>query len=140
MTTPNESAQALMRLYELRREDKMREARHWVIRSFNPTSVDDVAAVMGTEEYTYIRMVVGYWDMAASFVLHGAIDAQMFREVSSEMLAVFCKVEHLITEIREGLGQPTLLANVEKVAADWPGSQERMAGMRAYFHEAAAQS
>ena len=140
MATANESAESLMRLYELRREEKMRVARTWVVRSFNPTSVEDVAAVMGTEEYTYIRMVVGYWDMAASFVVHGAIDAEMFREVSGEMLATYCKFEHLIEEIREDLGQTTLFTNVERVAADWPGAQERMASMRAYFLEAAAKS
>lgn len=140
MTAAHESAQSLMRLYELRREEKMRDARHWVIRSFNPTSIDDVAAVMATEEYVHVRMVVSYWDMAASFVVHGAIDADMFRAVSGEMLAVYCKFEHLIDEIREGPGQANLLTNVERVAADWPGAQERMDGMRAYFLEAAAKS
>ena len=126
-----------MQLYDLRREAKMREARHWVIRSFNPTSIEDVAATMQTEEYTYVRMVVGYWDMAASFVIHGAIDAEMFRDVSGEMLAVYCKVEHMIDEIREHFGQATLFKNVEAVAADWPGAKERMAGMREYFANAA---
>jgi len=140
MATPHESAQSLMRLYELRREEKMRDARTWVIRSFNPTSVEDVAAVMATDEYVHVRMVVSYWDMAASFVVHGAIDPAMFREVSGEMLAVYCKFEHLIDEIREGLGQTNLFMNVERVAADWPGAQERMDGMRAYFLEAAAKS
>ena len=138
MSTPHESAQSLMRLYDLRREDKLREARAWMASSFNPTSVDDIAAIMPTEEYTYVRMVVGYWDMAASFVVHGAIDAEMFRNVSGEMLVVYSKVEHMIDEIREGLGQPTLLKNVEAVAADWPGAQERMARIRAYFQEMAA--
>jgi len=129
-----------MRLYELRREGKMREARHWVIRSFNPMAVADVAAVMATEESTYLRMVAGYWDMAASFVVHGAIDTEMFREVSGEMLATYCKFEHLIDDIRTDLGQATLFKNVEQVAADWPGAQERMANMRTYFREAAAKS
>jgi hypothetical protein len=139
MSTPHESAQSLMRLYELRREDKLREARAWMIRSFNPTSVEDIGALTATEEYTYVRMVVGYWDMAASFVVHGAIDAEMFREVSGEMLATYSKVEHMIDEIREGLGQPTLLKNVQAVAADWPGAPERMERIRTYFRELAAE-
>jgi len=138
VSTPHESAQSLMRLYEIRREDKLREARAWMVRSFNPKSVEEIGAMMGTDEYTYVRMVVGYWDMAASFVVHGAIDAEMFREVSGEMLATYCKVEHMIDEVREGLGQPSLLKNVQAVAADWPGAQERMAGIRTYFHDLAA--
>ena len=96
---------------------------------------------MKTPEYTFFRMVVGYWDMAASFVVHGAIDPEMFRAVSGgEMLAAYCKVEHMIDEIREGLGLADLLTHVEQVAADWPGAEERMAGMREYFHGLAAAS
>lgn len=138
MSTPHESAQSLMQLYELRREEKLREARTWVIRSFNPQSVEDFDAILKTDEYVYVRMVVSYWDMAASFVVHGAIDPDMFRAVSGEMLAVFCKVEHMIDEVREGLGQPSLFKHVQEVAADWPGAQERMVGMREYFQRMAA--
>ena len=62
MATPHESAQSLMKLYDLRREEKMREARHWYIRSFNPASLDDVSSLMQTEESaTYVRMVLSYW-------------------------------------------------------------------------------
>ena len=57
MSTPHESAQSLMQLYDLRREAKLREARTWVARSFNPQSVQNFAAVMRTNEYTYFRMV-----------------------------------------------------------------------------------
>ena len=67
-----------------------------------------------------------------------AIDTEMFRAVSGEMLAAYCKVEHLIDDIRADLGQATLYKNVEQVANDWPGAKERMANMRAYFQEAAA--
>ncbi|MCH1572321.1 MAG: hypothetical protein L7S64_13320 [Longimicrobiales bacterium] len=136
MPTPHESAQSLMQLYDLRREAKMREARHWVVWSFNPASLEDIAAAMQSEDYTYVRMATSYWDMAASFVVHGAIDPAMFHEVSGEMLVVFCKLEHMIEEVREHFGQPMLLKNVEAVAADWPGAKERMAGMREYFANA----
>lgn len=126
-----------MQLYDLRREAKMREARHWVVRSFNPASIEDIAAIMQTEDYTYVRMATSYWEMAASFVVHGAIDPAMFHDVSGEMLVVFCKFEHMIDEVREQLGQPNLFKNVEAVAAEWPGAKERMAGMREYFANAA---
>jgi len=133
VANPHESAQSLIQLYDLRREPKMREARNWVVRSFNPTSLEDIAAAMQTEEYTYVRMVSSYWEMAASFVVHGAIAPAMFHDVSGEMLAVYCKLEHMIDEVREHFGQPTLFKNVQAVAAGWPGSKERMAGMREYF-------
>lgn len=137
MSTPHESAQSLMRLYDLRREAKLREARSWVARSFNPQSVEDFIQVTRTEEYTYFRMVSSYWDMAASFVVHGAIDPEMFRSVSGEMLVVYSKVEHFIHDLREGVGQPGLFRYVEQVAADWPGAKERMTSVREYFAELA---
>ncbi len=45
MSTPHESAQSLMQLFDLRREEKLREARTWVATSFNPQSVEDFAAL-----------------------------------------------------------------------------------------------
>jgi hypothetical protein len=129
-----------MQLFDLRRDEKLREARTWVTTSFNPQSVEDFAAITKTDEYTYFRMVSGYWEMAASFVVHGAIDPEMFQAVSGEMLVLYCKVEHMIDELREGVGQPTLLKYVQEVANEWPGAKDRMAGIREYFSGLAAAS
>ena len=129
-----------MQLFDLRREAKLRDARAWVATSFNPKSVEDFAAIAQTEEYTNFRMVSGYWDMAASFVVAGAIDPEMFQAVSGEMLVLYCKVEHMIDELREGVGQPTLLKHVQAVADEWPGAKDRMAGIREYFWGLAAAS
>ena len=133
MSTPYENADLLMRLYDLRREDKLRDARNWVIRSFNPSSHEDYSAVLASENSAQVRMVMSYWDMAASFVVHEAIDTPMFHATNGEMLAAFCKVEHILAEVRENTGQTGLLANVEQVADAWPEAKERMAGMREYF-------
>ena len=122
-----------MRLYDLRREAKLREARAWVVQSFNPKSAEEVAATFASEDSAKLRMVIGYWDMAASFVVHGAIDAEMFQATSGEMLAAFCKVEHMLDEVREVTGQTGMLRNVASVAADWPGAGARMKGIREYF-------
>jgi len=78
-------------------------------------------------------MVSGYWEMASSFVVHGAIDPEMFRAVSGEMLVAYCKVEHMIDELRECAGQPGLFQYVQEVVDDWSGAKEGMAGMREYF-------
>jgi len=132
LSTPHESAQLLISLYDLRREEKMREARHWVVRSFHPDSVEDFRTTMKTDEFTYVRQVMSYWDMAASFVVHGAIIPEMFQAVSGEMLAAYCKVEHMIDELREDQ-KVMLYKNIEEVAADWPMAKKRMSHMREYF-------
>ena len=133
MSTPYENADLLIRLYDLRREAKLRDARTWVIKSFNPSSPEDYTSVLTSEDSAKLRMVLGYWDMAASFVVHGAIAAPMFHAACGEMLAAFCKVEHMLAEVREHTGQAGLLEHVEQVAAEWPGAKERMTGMREYF-------
>ena len=127
-----------MQLFDLRREEKLREARVWVTSSFHPKSVEEFTALTKTDEYTYLRMVSGYWEMAASFVVHGAIDPEMFQAVSGEMLVLYSKVEHMIDELREGVGQPGMLKYVQEVADGWPGAKDRMAGIREYFAGLAA--
>ena len=85
-----ESADLIMKLYELRREETMRNARNWFI-SFFPESVDEVMNAMIDEKTSaYYRMVISYWDMAATFVNKDAIDEEMFNETVGEHIVVFC--------------------------------------------------
>ena len=132
MATPNESANLILKLYELRREETMRKARDWFV-TFLPTSAQEVTdAVMG-EQSNYYRMVTTYWDMAASFVNHGAIDEQMFTEANMEHVAVFAKVEPFLAELRTTYGAPEYLHNLEQLVMRQPGAKERLAALRERF-------
>ena len=75
----------------------MREARAWYARSFNPTSVDDWCR-RSRSEHAHFRMVTSYWEMAASFVNHSAIDDEMFAEANGEHIVVFAKIEPFLAE------------------------------------------
>jgi hypothetical protein len=132
-STPYESATLLIRLYELRREPTMREARNWFALEFNPESIDDVvAAVMGPHS-GHFRMVTSYWDMVASFVLHGAIDEGMFNDAGGEQVGVFAKVEPFLAEYRTRLGNPKALSQLEQIVLRRPGAKEQLAAMREWF-------
>jgi hypothetical protein len=138
MPTPHESATLLLRLYELRRESTMREARNWFALEFNPSSFDDVVqAVMGPHSGHY-RMVTSYWDMAASFVLNGAIDEQMFNDANGEQVGVFAKVEPYLTDYRARVGNPKYLSQLEQIVLRRPGAKEQLAAMREWFRSRAA--
>ncbi len=138
MPTPHESATLLLRLYELRREPTMREARNWFALEFNPSSFDDVVqAVMGPHSGHY-RMVTSYWDMAASFVLNGAIDEQMFNDANGEQVGVFAKVEPYLTDYRARVGNPKYLSQLEQIVLRRPGAKEQLAAMREWFRNRAA--
>ena len=133
MSSPYESATLLIRLYELRRETTMREARTWYARSFSPTSVDDVLATVGGPNSAHFRMVTSYWEMAASFANHGAIDMEMFNEANGEHLLVFAKIQPFLAEYRQRTGSPKYLAALEKLVMTTPGLPERLAAIRERF-------
>ena len=94
-------AQLILQLYDLRREAEMRKARSWWLGEFWPQSDDDytkVAGAMGSQENNWLRQVIGYWSMAASFVLHGALNEDLFLQpaVSGEMYFVFAMAVLLV--------------------------------------------
>ena len=122
-----ESADLILKLYDLRREEKMREARNWIF-GFNPTSVDEYwQTMMNPEVGGYLRMVTSYWDMAASLVNHGAIEADMFNDTVGEHIMVFAKVEPLLAELREKFDNPKAFYHLEKLIMDMPDGKERVA-------------
>lgn len=112
-------AQVILKLYNLRREAEMRKARAWWLGEFWPKSVEDftkVSAAMGTQENNWLRQVSGYWEMAASLAVHGAVSSDLFLEpsFSGEMFFLFAKVNPFLKELREKIS-PTMLRNVEQL-------------------------
>lgn len=129
------SADLIMKLYDLRREPTMRDARNWYV-SFFPESAQDVMQTMVEPKTSaYYRMVVSYWEMAASFVARGAIDEDMFLDSNGESLMVYAKIEPYVDEIRTLLGNPKYLINLEKVAMKQPDAKEAMVRRRALLRQ-----
>ena len=126
-----ESADLILKLYDLRREPKMREARNWIF-SFNPQSADEYIQTMRNPEVgALLRMVTSYWDMAAALVKHGAIDAEMFADTAGEHIIIYAKIQPFLEEFREKIGNPKAFGNLEKVIMDMPDGMERVARAQA---------
>jgi hypothetical protein len=120
------SADLILKLYDLRREKVMREARNWMF-TFNPTSADEYEqTMMDPDVGAYLRMVTSYWDMAASLVVHGAIDAHMFDDTNGEHIFVFAKIEPILAELRAKWDMPDAFRNLEKVIMDSKHGAERL--------------
>jgi len=124
-------AQLILHLYDLRREAEMRKARSWWLNEFWPQNVDDftkVSGALGSQENNWLRQVGGYWSMAASFVLQGALNGELFIQpaVSGEMVFVFAKVQPFLKELREKMGDPHMFANIEKVITGSKFGRERL--------------
>jgi hypothetical protein len=133
MGNKQEDANLILRLYELRREDTMRRARDWFTTDFNPQSVEDLfAAIRGEHNHLY-RMVTTYWDMAAAFVNHGAIDEQLFNDIHNEHIAVYAKLAPYLAEFRTRAATPWYLTHLEQLVMRRPDAEERLATLRRFM-------
>lgn len=130
MTAKYESADLLLKLYDLRREPVMRKARAWFRGEFHPASAADVLTVYRGKNSAPYRMVTTYWNMAAALVLHGAIDEQMFADVNGEHVAVYAALQPYLAELRAALNNPGYLDKLEQVILRMPDAQARIARMR----------
>ena len=128
MSDPSQAAAVLLKLYELRTETRLRQARAWFAFEFHPMSAKDVLAAWlgpGHESAPY-RMVTSYWDMAASLVLDGAIPAPMFNEANTEHFALVAKMRSFLPEVRAVTKYPDYLTHVERVVGMAPNAEERL--------------
>jgi hypothetical protein len=125
----------ILKLYELRSEETMRNARDWFATVFHPESAQDILNVLVSERSADFRMVASYWDMAAAFVIFGAINDEMFNAINTEHVAVYAKLEPFLAELRAMPGVPPYLylKHLEPVVQRMPDAQERVAAMRRYM-------
>lgn len=138
MSKEYESADLIIKLYDLRREETMRKARDWFF-GFNPESVEEVVAAARGEHSAYYRMVTSYWDMVCSFVNNGAIDERMFTDASAEQNLVFAKVQPFVAQIRQMLKLPNYLVNLEKLVLRQPDAEQRLTYLREMSKQLGAQ-
>lgn len=135
MDTKPHDALVVLKLYELRSEALMRAARAWFFTEFNPQSGKGIVALLqsGEKQSAYYRMVASHWEVAAALVNTGGIDETMFLEANTEHLVVFAKLQPFIAEIRETIGEPDYLANLEKLVMRAPNVEKKLENRRRLF-------
>ena len=134
-----QDAELILRLYDMRREDRLRAARAWFVPNFNAQTMAEALEKYppGSDQNAYYRMVSTYWEMAASFLVKGIIHEELFFENSGELLVVWEKMKNFIFDMRSVRKNPAIYRNLEKVALrqiQWmnqnaPGSYETFAAM-----------
>jgi hypothetical protein len=135
MPDASQAAGLMLKLYELRTEAALRQARSWFAFEFHPQSARDVLATWlgpGHESAPY-RMVTTYWDMAASLVVQDAIPADMFNAANTEHIALYAKLRPFLAEVRTATNYPDYLASVERVVDALPNAEERIAIFERYM-------
>jgi hypothetical protein len=127
----------IMKLYDMRREERLRQARAWFAASFKAKTLEDFAALCppGSEQSASFRMVVTYWEMVASFLTTGVLNAELFYQSGRELLFVWERLRDLLPLVREQHKDPHEYKNLEAAAngyIEWwtkqvPGAYEAFA-------------
>ncbi len=97
-------AEIILKLYELRTEPVMRQARAWVTGEFWPKTAEEYFAVLenpGDLHNPWLRQVITYWEMAAAMVLHGAVSAELFVDCNGEGFFLLAKFAPILAAVRE---------------------------------------
>jgi hypothetical protein len=145
----HEQGQLQLQLYDLRREAKLRQARDWFVQNYFVDTFEDSQRIapFGSQEGTYVMMVLSYWEQACAFLNHGLLHEQLFFENSGEFFGVWERVKPVVPKMREMFRQNLFLANLEKAAqrfekfveASSPGALEAMRQFTQQMRSAKAQ-
>jgi hypothetical protein len=108
----------IVKLYDMRREERMRQARAWFAASFKAKTMEEFASLCppGSEQNASFRMVVSYWEMVASFLTNGVLNAELFYQSGRELLFVWERVRDLVPLVREQYKHPLEYKNSEAAA------------------------
>ena len=137
-----EQANLQIKLYDLRREPRLREAREWFSENFHPQTLDDVMKICppGTRENAHMRQLLSYWEMVASMSNRGLLNEDLFFENANEEWAAFQQVKPVLAGWREMFGNPKFLGNLEAHCARLEAWREkRTPGANAAIRKVIAQ-
>ncbi len=135
-------AELILKLYDLRREEKLRKARHWVLFEFQPTSAQEIVNIsrdFPSDHSNWLRQVVSYWEMAASLVVHGAVNVDLYLDSNGEGIFLYSKLEPFIEEIQKINGGAPFMRNTATMVERFPAVKDRFQRMRAFIQARQAQ-
>ena len=123
-------AELVLKLYELRREPLLREARK-AMNAWFPRTFDEFITITKLDhpDNSAFRQVAGYWDMAFGMARHGVIHAEFLIENSGEGLWFYARVERFVGEMRK-ITSSRAFVNAEWVVNNTEFGKELMARFR----------
>lgn len=123
----HEQAQLHLKVYDLRREARLRQARDWFQQNYKAETFDEAMriAAPGTEAGAFVGMVIGYWEQACALLNYGLLHEDLFFETSGEFFGVWELLKPVVPEFRERFADKNLLANLEKAVARYETWSER---------------
>ena len=116
-----DDANLILRLYDMRREDRRRKARAWVTANCNVRSYEELVKLApgGSDENASVRMVTSYWDLVSSFMTSGVLNKELFFQSAREMLLVWERVRDYLPSMREAYKDPSYLKHLETIGNEF---------------------
>ena len=113
-----EDVNLILRLYEMRREPRMREAREWFVKNLHCRTLAEYNELcpVGSSANASARQVITYWEMVASFLTSGVLNEELFFQSGMELLLVWERVRDVLPAAREAFHNPGMWKNLEVVA------------------------
>jgi hypothetical protein len=111
----------ILRLYDMRREEKLRAARAWYVANFKPKTMEEMAAIAGpgTDGNASFRQAISYWDMVAGFVTSGVLNEELFFQSNREIVLFWLRLKPVIEEVRKAYKDPNAWRDLQTVAESY---------------------
>ena len=143
----HEQGQLHLRVYDLRREPRLRQARDWFQQNYRAQTFEEAMriAAPGTENGNFVGMVIGYWEQACALLKYGLLHEDLFFETSGEFFGVWELLKPVVPQFREKFADKNLLANLERAAQRFEAWSDRrapghIAAMRQFFEQSRTQA
>lgn len=132
METKANDTLAILKLYEIRSEPVMRQARRWFMSEFNPQSGHEIVKLLlsGEQESAFYRMVASHWEISASFVNNGGINEKLFLESNTEHVVVYAKLQPFLAEVRELIDEPDYMIQLQRLMDEIPNLERKLENRR----------
>jgi hypothetical protein len=143
----HDQAQLHLKVYDLRREPRLRQARDWFQQNYRAQTFEEAMriAAPGTENGNFVGMVIGYWEQACALLKYGLLHEDLFFETSGEFFGVWELLKPVVPQFREKFADKNLLANLERAAQRFEAWSDRrspghIAAMRQFFEQSRTQA
>jgi hypothetical protein len=118
-------AGVVLELYKLRQEETLRAARKFIGMEFWPKDLEELRAVSrnpASDKNAFWRQVMSYWEMAASLVLRGAVDPDLFLDSQGEGIFLYAKFHHWHAESEKESGN-VFMRNTATLIEKYPAAK-----------------
>ena len=130
-------ADLVLRVYDLRREATLRDARRVMTRDYWPATIDDLRNIAQWEHphNEAFRQFVGYWELVYGLGRHGIVQPEYLVESSGgEAFILLAKLEPFLAQFRETMS-PHFLRNTEWAATETEAGREIYGRLRERVHQ-----